>query len=251
VVARWRAAEGSPIPVPPEPEESADDRLAAAARGHELFKGAAGCISCHVDYGRAPKLSYDLWGNVIQPRNLTLGLYRGGRSPQDLYCRLYGGIKSCGMTAQVALLQPSGAASPDEAKAAGERKIWDPGPVRPGGRRPPPAGRVAGPARGQAGLRTVRPVRPVARADGGRKSRPGGGASLARYVGCFGWSPVPRAPSPAPQIGREPMRKLILAVTLTALLVPAGSGCRLFATTTCPGATGASPAPVGMPPPPR
>lgn len=35
---------------------------------------------------------FDVWGNPIQPRNLTKGLYRGGRRPVDLYRRFYGGI---------------------------------------------------------------------------------------------------------------------------------------------------------------
>src|SRR5262249_53083062 len=42
---------------------------------------------------------WDLWGGVVQPRNLVLGVYRGGRDGRDLYARLYGGIYPSGMTA--------------------------------------------------------------------------------------------------------------------------------------------------------
>ncbi len=35
----------------------------------------------------------------MQPRNLTLGVYRGGRRGEDLYARVYGGIHPSGMTA--------------------------------------------------------------------------------------------------------------------------------------------------------
>jgi mono/diheme cytochrome c family protein len=40
---------------------------------------------------------YDNWGNPLQPRNLTTGIYRGGRRPIDLYRRMYAGIKGTPM----------------------------------------------------------------------------------------------------------------------------------------------------------
>src|SRR5690606_6432976 len=40
---------------------------------------------------------YDNWGNPLKPRNLTTGIYRGGRRPIDLYRRLQAGIKGTPM----------------------------------------------------------------------------------------------------------------------------------------------------------
>lgn len=42
---------------------------------------------------------HDVWGNPLQPRNLRLGQYRGGRRPIDIYRRLYAGIKGTPMPA--------------------------------------------------------------------------------------------------------------------------------------------------------
>ena len=39
----------------------------------------------------------DDWGHPGKPRNLTRGIYRGGRRPYDLYCRLAFGIKGTDM----------------------------------------------------------------------------------------------------------------------------------------------------------
>ena len=41
---------------------------------------------------------HDTWGNAHKPRNLTLGQYRGGRRPVDVYRRLFVGIKGTQMT---------------------------------------------------------------------------------------------------------------------------------------------------------
>ena len=40
---------------------------------------------------------HDAWGNPLQPRNLTLGQYRGGRRPVDVFRRVYAGIKGTPM----------------------------------------------------------------------------------------------------------------------------------------------------------
>ena len=42
---------------------------------------------------------HDEWGNPLKPRNLTLGQYRGGRRPVDLFRRMYAGIKGTPMPA--------------------------------------------------------------------------------------------------------------------------------------------------------
>lgn len=40
---------------------------------------------------------HDVWGNPQQPRDLTRGVYRGGRRPLDLYRRIHAGIKGTQM----------------------------------------------------------------------------------------------------------------------------------------------------------
>lgn len=80
-------------------------------RGSELFKTT--CANCHGPKGRgdgdnaeryqknedvSPAQYYkkigfhDKWGNPIKPRDLTKGIYRGGRRPLDIYRRIRGGI---------------------------------------------------------------------------------------------------------------------------------------------------------------
>jgi len=87
------------------------------ANGRKLFLDPnAKCSTCHGESGlgdgaqtmlvqkdkegrdrELPGL-YDDWGNSIQPRNLTTGIYRGGRRPIDLYRRIHSGIKGTPMT---------------------------------------------------------------------------------------------------------------------------------------------------------
>ncbi|VTT98672.1 cytochrome c class i : Cytochrome c OS=Singulisphaera acidiphila (strain ATCC BAA-1392 / DSM 18658 / VKM B-2454 / MOB10) GN=Sinac_6884 PE=4 SV=1: Cytochrome_CBB3 [Gemmataceae bacterium] len=100
VLYNWGLAARSPIPVPPEYTRTDDDRLLSAMRGYKLYNSAEfGCAACHVNYGREPQLKWDVWGGAVQPRNLPLGVFRGGRRGEDLYARLYGGIHPSGMTA--------------------------------------------------------------------------------------------------------------------------------------------------------
>ena len=40
---------------------------------------------------------HDVWDNLNQPRNLHTGIYRGGRRPIDLFCRIHAGIKGSRM----------------------------------------------------------------------------------------------------------------------------------------------------------
>ena len=118
VLANWWKAEESPIPIPPENCANDGDRLRSAVRGWKGFNDA-GCAGCHANYGRDPQFKYDLWGTVVVPRNLTLGVYRGGRDGPALYARLYGGIYPSGMNEHKQLLAGSApsAGNPD--------KIWD------------------------------------------------------------------------------------------------------------------------------
>jgi mono/diheme cytochrome c family protein len=87
-------------------------------RGRELFLGEkGGCHKCHGKDGKAnpgdvpPDQQEDDWGNINYPRNLHLGLFRGGRRPVDLYRRIHEGI------AGVQMPEAKGKLTPDE--------IWD------------------------------------------------------------------------------------------------------------------------------
>lgn len=100
VLANWNLAARSGITVPPENVRTLEERLESAIRGYVLYNSAEyGCAGCHVNYGREEQLKWDLWGGVVQPRNLVLGVYRGGRRGADLYARLYVGIHPSGMPA--------------------------------------------------------------------------------------------------------------------------------------------------------
>jgi mono/diheme cytochrome c family protein len=87
----------------PYPADNEKDRLESVRRGYEIFTNStaeehpkafkgAGCISCHQDFGRQVNFKYDQWGTLVRPANLTLGIFRGGRRPVDLYWRVRGGI---------------------------------------------------------------------------------------------------------------------------------------------------------------
>jgi len=120
VLLNWGAAAKHPIPIPPSHTQTDDDRLISALRGYKLYHSAEfGCAACHVNFGREPQLKWDLWGTVVQPRNLPLGVYRGGRRGEDLYARIYGGIHPSGMTAFQSALK-TGPVYPDRPD-----KIWN------------------------------------------------------------------------------------------------------------------------------
>lgn len=114
-LGNWKRAEDSPIPIPPENTPAEGDRLVSAVRGYRAFLGT--CAGCHQDFGRAEQLKFDLWGTVVQPRNLVLGVYRGGRRGEDLYARVYGGIYASTMPDSKAM---AGTARPGEPDG-----IWD------------------------------------------------------------------------------------------------------------------------------
>ena len=118
VLGNWGKAATSSIPIPPESCPTEADRIASAVRGYKAF-GNGGCLGCHANYGRDPQLKYDVWGTVVQPRNLVAGVFRGGRKGEDLYARVYGGIYPSTMPdykAKLATTTPA-AGRPDE--------VWD------------------------------------------------------------------------------------------------------------------------------
>ncbi|HLZ09114.1 MAG TPA: cytochrome c, partial [Chloroflexota bacterium] len=128
--ASWTAAEQADAlvtPKSPRTPDTADSR----ERGRKLFHSdTAKCAQCHGPAGKGdgpqtedyqvilgtnkkrtvPGL-FDDWGNPIKPRDLTSGIYRGGRRPVDIYRRIYSGIKGTPMP-------PFGTALKDE-------EIWD------------------------------------------------------------------------------------------------------------------------------
>lgn len=109
LVAAWTAAEEATV----NPTVSrVDDTEESRKIGRGLYLKEAKCVNCHGNAARGngpqtrdyekndakggepfgePGL-HDLWGNVIKPRDLTAGIYRGGRRPIDIYRRIRGGI---------------------------------------------------------------------------------------------------------------------------------------------------------------
>ncbi|MFM8272895.1 MAG: c-type cytochrome [Gemmata sp.] len=117
VLANWDVAAKNPIPVPEDPARTPAERIESAVRGFRLYNGEFGCNGCHANYGRTQQLKWDAWATVVQPRNLTLGVYRGGSRGTDLYARIYGGIAPSGMNAFRDRVTGTPPGTPD--------KIWD------------------------------------------------------------------------------------------------------------------------------
>ena len=112
-----RAEEPDSIIVPTV--QRVEDTPASRERGRLLYMSdKTKCYTCHGETGRGdggatedfwPKPGstekyanrglHDEWGNQLKPRNLTLGQYRGGRRPVDLFRRMYAGIKGTPMPA--------------------------------------------------------------------------------------------------------------------------------------------------------
>lgn len=111
----WSHAEEAESLILPSVPRVADDQ-ASRDRGRRLYLSDKGkCYTCHGIQGRGngyqteefqkkPDGSlyterglHDEWGHTLQPRNLTLGQYRGGRRPIDIFRRVYAGIKGTPM----------------------------------------------------------------------------------------------------------------------------------------------------------
>ena len=99
-------------------------------RGRKLFldKTSANCFSCHGETARGNGAStevinkikgpggvevdapepglFDVWGNKVKPRDLTSGIFRGGRRPIDIYRRIVVGIKGTPMPGTANKLEP-------------------------------------------------------------------------------------------------------------------------------------------------
>jgi mono/diheme cytochrome c family protein len=112
----WTAADEEDALVTPSISR-VPDSIESQRIGRELFLSKdVGCADCHGIDGRGdgPQTTifeknpiteelydepglHDVWDNVNQPRNLTYGIYRGGRRPADLFRRLHAGIKGTRM----------------------------------------------------------------------------------------------------------------------------------------------------------
>ena len=128
---KWSAAQTELVIVRPKEERPAPGDAQyrqSVANGRILFLSAdTKCAACHGESGRGdgpqtttyqkssagenPKPGlFDDWGNKIQPRDLTKGIYRGGRRPIDLFRRIRVGIKGTPMPTFGALT---------------DRQVWD------------------------------------------------------------------------------------------------------------------------------
>lgn len=90
--------------------------------GRKLFLSErAQCTKCHGKGGRGdgflndpnadPKNTVDSWGKQARPANLTLGVFRGGGRPIDLFRRMHSGVKGTPMASQSSNLK--------------DEEIWD------------------------------------------------------------------------------------------------------------------------------
>ena len=131
----WAESNKSPMETAPYPyaADNEKDRLESVRRGYEIFTNStaeehpkafkgAGCISCHQDFGRQVNFKYDQWGTLVRPANLTLGIFRGGRRPVDLYWRVRGGIVPSQMPlVKLMTTNPDGS----EGDQIDGKKYWD------------------------------------------------------------------------------------------------------------------------------
>jgi mono/diheme cytochrome c family protein len=117
VAESWSGAEKPDVVVFPKTPRAADT-AESRAKGRELFlSDKTKCAACHGVYGKGdgpqtesfqinpltnkeyprPGL-HDNWGNPLRPRDITQGIFRGGRRPVDVYRRIYAGIKGTPMS---------------------------------------------------------------------------------------------------------------------------------------------------------
>ena len=132
VFSRWERAESAVTEVPQRPwsDDDLEARKRAIEAGRELFYGKLDCKKCHGDaaIGDGELGNYDKWAEeftkelnidpkkdpsafdefialgafpprTVRPRNLRLGVYRGGQRPVDLYWRVKNGIDGTPMPA--------------------------------------------------------------------------------------------------------------------------------------------------------
>lgn len=143
VVQKWVDAEGQAIEIPAANPQR--DRAQSIARGKELFYGAvANCVKCHGDsaLGDGQTTDYDEWTKEldpqipatlasyldagalhprnITPRNLRLGVFRGGMRPIDIFRRIRNGIDGTPMPGAALKADDAG----PEVKGLTTEDIW-------------------------------------------------------------------------------------------------------------------------------
>lgn len=114
----WTAADAPEALIVPDTSRIPDSPESRRI-GRELYLSSAiNCADCHGIgcKGNGPQTTifeknpvtqqlytepglHDRWDNINQPRNLTQGIYRGGRRPIDLFARINAGIKGSRMPA--------------------------------------------------------------------------------------------------------------------------------------------------------
>ena len=87
----------------------------------KYFNGLGACLRCHQDFGRQANFLFDQWGTLVRPANLTLGVYRGGRRPIDLYWRIFSGIGTHMPASKIAIKDADG----DPTDELDGKKYWD------------------------------------------------------------------------------------------------------------------------------
>lgn len=100
VLERWGPEKVKPVYPPTAETERTPE---AVERGRALFVDPAGanCAACHGEGGKGDGPTAgdytDEWGYPIRPRDLTMGTFRAGESPADLYRSIATGINGTPM----------------------------------------------------------------------------------------------------------------------------------------------------------
>src|SRR5262245_4666838 len=150
VIEKWDGAAGMVTAIPQRPDMNKEQMAASIKHGRELFYGTiANCVKCHGDsaLGDGQTTDYDEWAKefsgdgkqpdliqsyvslgmlpprTIKPRNLRLGVYRGGLRPIDIYWRVMNGIEGTPMPALATNVRKEG--DPPEAKKLTPEEVWD------------------------------------------------------------------------------------------------------------------------------
>jgi mono/diheme cytochrome c family protein len=103
------------------PAAPAEFTPAMAARGREVYK-ILGCSQCHGDEGRgdgpSARQMVDERGFPTPPKDFSLGFFKSGHRPEDLYRTIYTGLNGTGMPAFGDLFEPSAGL------LRGEEDVW-------------------------------------------------------------------------------------------------------------------------------
>lgn len=146
VAESWQLPQSDPdawVVKPRPPTLTAEGLKAAVERGRELYRDPrAKCATCHGPEGRGDGEQWDLYDDWntpkkgvteqqtrdlarrftlpiqrLRPRNFHQGIFHGGDAPEDIYLRIYLGIKGTPMPAAGPAPGVPGVLTPDE--------IWD------------------------------------------------------------------------------------------------------------------------------